>query len=467
MTASMSASPPTIRLKTASAATLVVAVALFVAAVVFLSVMRRALENNVDNSAKTRAEEVALLTQKTRLTETLPDSGEKGAVIQVMSGDGKSIAASAQVLSGLRLSTLDPVLGDFETERRSDLSITGDQKDDPFHVVAFGAQTPSGSITVYVALGLDGVNETVASVKKILLLAFPMLLLVVAATSWVFVGAALKPVDLMQRLMAEIGDGDLSRRIPEPPADDEIGRLARGLNLMLGRLEKSSIRQRQFVADASHELQSPLAASLANLEVAIAHPLSTRWETLADSLVDENRRMTRLVSDLLFLAKSDSGVTAVEFTNVDLDDLVRSEARRLQPRSSVRIGVRAVAPAEVWGNADQLARVARNLLENAARYATTRVTVELSSDETIATLVVQDDGPGIAAADRERVFERFARLDHSRSRQSGGSGLGLSIVKEIAEATSGTVGIESSEVGARFVVRLPLSTSHATPHCRE
>jgi signal transduction histidine kinase len=452
--------PATIRMKTALAATTVVAIALIVTALMFDFVLRRALRDNVGNSAKTRAEEVALFTQKTKLPLALPDSGEKGAVVQVVNGGGVNVAASAQVIRGARLSKLQPPLGVFRTESRSDLPITGDQKDDPFHVVAFGAQTSSGPITVYVAIGLDGVHETVASVRKILKFAFPILLGVVAATSWFFAGAALRPVDELQKRVGEIGDGgNLSLRVPEPEVNDEIGRLARGMNHMLGRLEESSERQRRFVADASHELQSPLAASLADIEVAIAYPDSTDWEPFTKSLAEDNHRMTRLVSDLLFLARSDSGATQVGFTNVDLDDIVYEEARRWQPRTSVRIDVRDVAPAEVRGNTDQLARVVRNLLENASRYATSEILVGLSCNESLATLVVADDGPGIAAPDRQRVFERFARLDDSRSRMSGGSGLGLAIVRDIVDAHSGTVGIEPSAIGAKFVVRLPLPSS--------
>ena len=442
-------------MKTAWAATSVVAFALLVTALLFLVVLHRDLLNTVINSAKTRAEEVALLTQKTELPSALPDSGEKGAVVQVVNGDRVIVAASAQIVAGSSLSTLRPVLGGFLEESRSDLPITGDQKDDPFHLVAFGAQTPNGPITVYVALSLDGVHQNVASAKTILQTAFPILLLIVAVTSWFFVGAALRPVDAMQRSVSEIGDGDLTRRIPEPPIDDEIGRLARAMNLMLGRLQDSSERQRRFVADASHELQSPLAASLADLEVAVAHPASVEWERLAVTLVDDNRRMTRLVSDLLLLATADSGTKATQLAPLDLDDVIRFEAKRLQPRTSVRIDVSAVAPVEVRGDADQLGRVVRNLLENASRHAASLVLVELQEVEETATLVVQDDGPGIDFAERERVFDRFARLDDSRSRQSGGSGLGLAIVREIVEGHLGTVQVEPSVKGARFVVRLP------------
>ncbi len=447
----------------AAAATVAVGIALIVSAMLFVFVLHRALLSNVKNSAKARAEEVALLKQKTELPEVLPDSGEKGAVVQVVNGEGEIVAASAQVIRGLRLSKLQPVLGDFRTETRSDLPITGDQKDDPFHVAAFGAQTASGPITVFVALSLDGVHETDVSVRKILQFAFPLLLGLVAVASWFFVGIALRPVEVLRKKVAEIGEGDLALRVPEPAVNDEIGRLARGMNLMLGRLQESSDRERRFVADASHELQSPLAASLADLEVAIAYPDSTDWNHLAKSLTEDNQRMTRLVSDLLFLAKADAGATNVGFGLVDLDDIVRGEARRWQLRTSVGIDVSVKEPVEIWGNAEQLARVVRNLLENASRYATSRVLIELSSSATAATLAVTDDGPGIAVADRERIFERFARLDDSRTRASGGSGLGLSIVREIVDAHSGCIGVEPTSVGARFVMQIPLPSSGPPP----
>jgi signal transduction histidine kinase len=448
----------TIRAKTVGAAIAVVTVTLLVTGFLFVALIRRSIETNVDSSAKVRAEELALLMQKTKLPSVLPDSGEKGAVVQVVDARGANLAASDQVIERSRLSLLEPSTGDFKTENRNDLPITGDQTDDPFHVVAFGAQTPTGPITVYVGVGLDQVNENVASVRRILQVAFPILLGILAATSWYLVGRALRPVDIMREQVADMGEQDLSLRIPEPPVDDEIGRLARGMNLMLARLEESIERQRRFAADASHELQSPLASSLADLEVAIAHPTSTDWNALTASLVDDNQRMSKLVGDLLFLAKSDNGVNRTDFTEVDLDDVVCSEARRLQPYVDIRIDLAHVRPVQVWGSADQLARAARNLLENATRHAKTSVSVELTvHEEKTAVLAISDDGPGIGPAEHERVFERFVRLDDSRSRQSGGSGLGLAIVREIVKNHSGTVSIEPTPVGAKFVLRLPAS----------
>lgn len=446
----------TIRAKTVVAASLVFAIALALTAWLFLAVMRRALNNNVANSARARAEELALLTQETKLPSMLPDSGEKGSVVQVVDGAGRSLAASAQVIAGRRLSRLRPGLAEFRSETRDDLPITGDQEGDPFRVVAFGAQTSRGPIFVYVGVGLDQVNETVAAVRKILLSTFPGLFLIVALTSWRLVGKSLRPVDAMLKEIAEIGDDDLSRRIPEPSSNDEIGRLARGMNLMLARLQSSTQRQQRFVADASHELQSPLAASLADLEVALAYPGSTVWSELATSLVTDNQRMTKLVGDLLFLARSDAGMNRSAFVDVDLDDIVREEARRFQSRVPVRIDLVGVRPAQVRGNPEQLVRMIRNLVDNATRYAASLVSIDLHLDGATAVLRVADDGPGVPEGDHGRIFERFSRLDDSRSRQSGGSGLGLAIVKEIVETHAGTVTVEHGK-GARFVVRLPLT----------
>ena len=172
--------------------------------------------------------------------------------------------------------------------------------------------------------------------------------------------------------------------------------------------------------------------------------------------------MTRLVGDLLFLATTDSLAGGEgfrdAFVDVDLDDIIRVEAQRLQTRVGVNIDLASVTPVEVRGNPDQLARVVRNLLENATRHASSWVSAELSTDGTDAVLVVCDDGPGVPPDAWERIFERFTRLDDSRSRGSGGSGLGLAIAREIAESHGGSIVVESSPGGARFVVRLSVST---------
>ncbi len=447
----------TIRTRTVAAACLVVAVALIVTALLVNVVLRRTLEANVVNTARERAEEVALLMQETRLPAILPDSGEKGAVVQVVDGTGRNLAASAQVVQGSRLSHLRPALGSSQSETKSMLPITGDQLGDPFRILAFGAQTKDGPITVYVGVSLDSVEESVAAVRHILRIVLPALLAISGITSWYVVARALRPVDAITNQVTDIGEGDLARRVPEPRTDDEIGRLARAMNLMLNRLESSAERQRRFAADVSHELQSPLASSLADLEVALAYPDATQWTETAAGVMADNQRMSRLVADLLFLAKSDDSASPAPRRPVDLDDIVLHEVARWRTRVEVAFDVSGVSPLEVVANAEQITRVVRNLLDNAVGYATSAVVVTLSSNSTHAVLVIADDGPGVPVEDGHRIFERFTRLDESRSRNTGGSGLGLAIAREIIERHGGTIVAEPSTVGARLVVRLPRS----------
>jgi signal transduction histidine kinase len=224
---------------------------------------------------------------------------------------------------------------------------------------------------------------------------------------------------------------------------------------MLDRLQAAAERQRRFVADASHELRTPLAAARTDLEIALAHPESTDLHETATDLLAANQRMEHLVRDLLFMARADELAPRPLAVPVDLDDIVLVETARLRGNGHVKVDIGAVSGAAVMGRLDELARAVRNLLENAACYASSLVTVELTSDDGQATLVIQDDGPGIPAGDRERIFQRFARLDDARGRDSGGTGLGLAIAKEIIDAHGGTIVVDDARQGARFVVRLP------------
>lgn len=445
----------TIRARTTAAACLVVATALAVTAVLIVIVLRRTLEGNLNDTGKARAEELATLVRATTLPVVLPDSGEKGVVIQVVDDRGRIIAASSQIMVGKRLSALRPNVGRSQSLTLDLLPMSGDQSGDRFRLVALGAQGPNGPVTAYVGISLDQVDESIAAVRSILLIFLPVLLGIVGWTSWYVVGRALRPVDSIRQQVADIGGGELGRRVHEPPADDEIGRLARGMNLMLDRLQSFNVRQRRFVADASHELQSPLAASLADLEVALAHPGSTDWPEIASALVTDNQRMTGLVADLLFLATSDEGGSAPVRRSVDLDDVVIAEVARVRQRAEVAIDVTGVRPVEVRANTGQLAQVVRILLDNAIRHARSKVLVQLTADATRAVLVVTDDGPGIPPEALERIFERFARLDDSRSRGTGGSGLGLAIARQIIESHGGSIVADQTFGGARFVVVLP------------
>ena len=322
------------------------------------------------------------------------------------------------------------------------------------------ADTPTGRYTVVAAVPIDEVQRSVDAVTQALWVALPVLVGVVALAAWWFVGRALRPVEAIRAQAAAIGGATIHRRVPEPDTDDEIGRLARTMNAMLARLEAASTRQRQFVSDASHELRSPVAAIRADLEVALAEGEAADWPDVARAALAEEHRLERLLADLLLLASADEAAPRSPGRPVDLAAVVADEAGR--PRRVPVEVVGAGRPAPVAGSEAQLARVVTNLVDNAARHARAevRVTVAVAPARrgapARARVTVDDDGPGVPPGDRRRVFERFTRLDDARSRDEGGAGLGLAVVRSIVERHGGAVWVEDSPLGgARLVVEMP------------
>nr|WP_254716848.1 HAMP domain-containing sensor histidine kinase [Actinomadura sp. WMMB 499] len=284
-----------------------------------------------------------------------------------------------------------------------------------------------------------------------MLVGLPLLLAVVAGVTWLVTRRALHPVEAVRAELAEITvAGDLSRRVPVPEAQDEVGRLAVTTNATLAALEDSTARQRAFVADASHELRSPIASLRTQLEVAAAHPELLDLEGAVHDVV----RLQHLAADLLLLARIDAGERPPA-RPVRLAELVRDELGR---RTADRVPVRASVTGDprVTGVPGRLSRVLRNLLDNAERHADRVVRLTVERDGPDAVLRVADDGPGVPAADRERVFERFVRLDDARTRDEGGAGLGLAIARDLVAAHGGTLTVrDAPEGGALFEVRLP------------
>lgn len=324
------------------------------------------------------------------------------------------------------------------------------------------AETVTTEYGVVAARSLDEASAASSASLVTLGVAIPVALLVLGVTTWLVVGRALRPVESMRREVDAVTAQNLSHRLPDPGGSDEIARLARTLNGMLDRLDSSATAQRRFVGDASHELKTPLATIRQHAEVALLHPGSIDGAALADTVLGEEARLTALVQGLLVLARADEGALGVTRRPVDLDDLVVSETARLRGvarpdgRGPLAVDATAVGPARVDGDEGLLGQVVHNLVANAARHADTRVAVALDEREGRAVLTVDDDGAGVAEADRERVFERFVRLDEARARDSGGSGLGLAIVREIVRVHGGSVSITTSPLGgARFVVDLP------------
>jgi len=274
-----------------------------------------------------------------------------------------------------------------------------------------------------------------------------------AALVWWLMGRALAPVEAIRAEVSGMHGADLDKRVPVRNTDDEISRLARTMNALLARVEQATNRQREFVADASHELRGPLTRVRSLLEVSIAHPGTTKPEATYRSVLSDITKLQQLVDDLLFLARSESGRQQVPEVSVDLDDLVLDQVNEIRARGRVRVDASAVSAARVRGDANQLKRAISNLACNAERHATTTITFELREHDGQSELVVADDGPGIPEQQRNAVLQRFTRLDDARSRDSGGAGLGLAIVHDIVARHSGTINIDTSDTGgARMIL---------------
>jgi signal transduction histidine kinase len=307
-------------------------------------------------------------------------------------------------------------------------------------------ETPTGDVTVVAASPLAEVTRSLDAVRRSLWFGLPLVVVLVGAVAWFVTGRALHPVEAMRMEAEAITHSTLHRRVPEPATADEVGRLARTMNAMLDRLEGSAERQRRFVADASHELRTPVATMRTELEVARRAGNEAALRRAIDGALAEEARLEALLADLLLLASVEEAPAAGS-EEVDLAALAAAEAER--PRA---VPVTVEGSGAVRGSRRQLERVVRNLLDNAGRHARAAVAVTVASGR----LVVDDDGPGVPEGDRERVFERFCRLDEGRTRDAGGSGLGLSIVKAIVERHRGRIDV-TSDVGrgTTFRVHLP------------
>ena len=475
--------PRSVRVRTTAAAVGVLGVALLVSGVALVAGLHFQLDRGLRAGAAVRVAEIARsVGSGARLSPVL--AGDDA--VQVLGPAGEVVDATSQLTGRPPIARLAA-----GQSRILDLGLDNDS----YLVVAASA----GDRTVLLARGRDDVAETTQALTVLLGVGLPVLLLVVGATTWRLVGRALAPVDALRAEVDTISTAALHRRVPRPETRDEIDRLAATMNRMLDRLERVRVRERAFIADASHELRSPIAAIRQHAEVAIAHPDRTSSSDLAQVAHAESLRMQVLVDDLLLLARADEKGLRRTSLPVDLDDVVLAEAARLRGQAAhgqaahgqathgqathgqathgqathgqathgqathgqatTAIDTSAVSPVRIDGDPAALARMLRNLVDNAARHATGRVALTLAERDGHAVIEVDDDGTGIAPADRGRVFDRFVRLDESRSRAIGGNGLGLAIVAEIAAAHGGDVTVGDSPLGgARFTVRLPRQT---------
>lgn len=426
----------TLRARITAAATIIVAIVMVLASIGFSAVLSSEVRDATTRAAETRAAEIA-----TRID----DSGTAGIadldddIVQVVDESGRVVAASEDAEDGTLPADRD---GEVVTYDGDPVLIVVEEADDDARVV--------------LAVPVDGDEATLATAGWLLAASALLVVLVVAAVTWWVVGRALRPVGRIRREVDDITADRLDRRVPEPSSSDEIAALAVTMNRMLDRLDASATAQRRFVSDASHELRSPLATMRQHAELARAHPEATTLDDLAEVVTEEGARMQDLVEGLLVLTRLDEQAPHRRGT-VDLDDLALAEVARLRA-AGVTVDGSAITAVQVTGDERLLGRIARNLADNAARHAASRIAVGVARDGADAVMTVDDDGSGIPASERERVFERFVRLDEGRARDAGGSGLGLAIVAGVVRASGGTVSIGDSPLGgARFTVRLPVA----------
>ncbi|MFC5219777.1 sensor histidine kinase [Streptomyces coerulescens] len=390
-------------------AALAVGLALIAGGAALVLGLRVELSNDVRDAARARAQEVAQVIEAGRGVPQVSVADPAEEFLQVFDERGTVVAASSKIEGLPALTRLRPG-GSTQVDTPLD--------EDPFLVVAVEARDGDRRLTVLDGRTPAGVAEATSTVTRMLLVGVPVLLVLASAATWVAVGRTLR------------------------------------------RVARAEAAQRRFVSDASHELRSPVATVRQHAEVALAHPARADAGVLAGTVLDEAVRMPRLVDDLLLLARADEDAIRPPRRPIDLDDLVFEEARRLreQPEGpSVDSG--GVSAGRVLGDEDALRRVVRNLGENAARHARSRVALALGEADGTVRLDVDDDGPGIPENQRARIFDRFVRLDEARARREGGAGLGLAIVAELVAAHGGTVAVGTAPElgGARFTVRLPTS----------
>jgi signal transduction histidine kinase len=446
-----------VRVRVMATALLAVVGALAVAAVVIRVDLQHDRQHILLDTAQQDAREVmAFDPALTKPALVPPDATVDSGFVQVIVG-GHVIGASKP------LRFLPPLWHPGDPSIVSDPDLLGSSARD-VNLVSVPVQAGRVKGNVVVVASMAQFDHTVADVQRLVEIGSPMLVAVVGIICWLIVGRALRPIEMMRREVAEVATVSGVRdhhRVAEPANDDEVARLARTLNSMLDRMESSSARERRFVSDASHELRSPIANIRTELEVALHHPGVADWWQVAGDVLGQNERMEQLVAGLLLLARSDEGSLIEAGEPTDLARVAEAVAAEAPPDGPV---VRVVSsPAFVRVPSVYAERMVANLVDNARRFAAASVvvTVSLSVEEagTFAVLTVVDDGPGVPEADRERIFERFVRLDAARDRGEGGFGLGLAIVADLSRFYGGSIRVGGAGPGAEFVLRLPASAA--------
>ncbi|MFB4313105.1 sensor histidine kinase [Actinomadura sp. 21ATH] len=448
--------PRSLRGKLTALAALIAAGVFSTTSTLILSTVPGNLREAVESRAELVARRVASDARVGRLPRTLrlTTVPKRSFLVQVVDRDGRVVAGSEGMLARGRIAAFAPAEYEQIATREIELPGVAHKNDNDYLVVALRVRSSEGDRLVYTAANMSDVNRGLMWLNLLVYGGTPFAVSMVALVAWFTVGATLRPVRRIRRELEEISGQNLSRRVPVPAGGDEIARLAETTNATLERLERSAEAQRRFVADASHELRSPISALQTQLEVDGAYPDETDWPEANGRALRATRRLAAIVEELLMLARLDAGAGGPARRVVDVSRLAAEQIeRRTNPRVHVQGDLAGSAP--VLGSPVQLDRLLTNLLDNAVRHASERVDLEVEADGAQVLVTVTDDGDGIAAEDRERVFERFTRLAAGRRLDRGGSGLGLPLAREIAAAHGGTLEVAEHGPGARFVLCLP------------
>jgi signal transduction histidine kinase len=419
-------------------------------------------QNQVDAAISAAQSRLALNPNPSAKTKVLQPHGY--VVLQLTNAAGTKVWAATSTISGA------PVLA------RTSVNFASPEGLRPKIVQSKSSKefTDQLSFPTVVALGTDKgpgllfgfvYGNTIARSDQVLitgiLASAPLLLMLMSALFWLGIGRALAPVDSIRRQADAIASTGLGERIEVTPGRDEIARMATTVNQMLDRLEASASRQKEFISNASHELRSPLTTVLATLERAQANPESEDWSTTAERLLQESRRLEATISDLFWLAKNDERHQMNNRTDVDLDDILYDEATRAKSLTKLRVDVSHVQPTRVHANASMMNRLIRNVVDNAMRHATEVLTFASFYEGDEAVLLINNDGEAIDVATSDQFFLRFVRADAARSRESGGTGLGLTIVQEICTLHGGRARFIESPVGTTIEIRIKLQSYSA------
>ena len=432
--------------------TAIFSIAVLTGVVLVLQLQRFALLRVLDSSAQKSANDIVtqLQARPDSFDDVVPTTGGVTRIQIVNEFD--------EVLGQHRSKLQQPLLNPMQlTQARAGARIDISDPTNGLAVRVVAAKY--GTDTVLVVTDVTRVEDSVRALERVAFVGGPLAVLLMGLATYLVCALTLKPVGELRHGAADITAAGLSeKRLPVPNARDEIHRLAVTLNAMLDRIDSATSKQRTFVGDAAHELRSPLASLRVQLEVAQRIGPDESWQVLVDDVLEDVSRLERLVEDLLALARADESSTQPRRSvPVELDALLQQVSARYEhARLPVTLGT--VSPAVVQGDPDGLLRVVVNLTDNALRYAVTGVTVGLDvhrangRGSATAVVTVTDDGPGIPPEERDRVFDRFYRLEQSRSRESGGTGLGLAIAQDLAHSHGGAIVLRDRADGSSGLV---------------